>query len=250
MIPAPISWKWWNEVVAITLLAWALKLLYPHGVSLFSAAWNRIEKSRGRLGNGLVLIAIGASMSFTAMSILDAGPQLSGKIQKVQITTKEGEVYALLQVVIDNKGTPSTVRGYELDATLLSGDTVRAHREAITNEGITLQTPRASRPAVLIPRNEALWEKTVERPIPVGGSSVGYLWFHFDNMTTNDLSVTGVICGKIRVSKFGMNGTTFYLQDVSRGAGLSREHTLDRVTVYLCNTRFTGNLSSRDSQHS
>ena len=57
--------------------------------------------------------------------------------------------------------------------------------------------------------------------------------------------VKGGPSGKIRVSKFGMNGTTFYLQDVSRGAGLSREHTLDRVTVYLCNTRFTGNLSSR-----
>ena len=59
------------------------------------------------------------------------------------------------------------------------------------------------------------------------------------------LVVRGGPNGKIEVPKRGMSGTTFHLQDVSRGAKLTKAHTLDRVTVYLHRTRFTANLPPR-----
>lgn len=180
---------WLNQTLAAALFLWALIILYPRCTFFVKHVWSDGKTARNQLVTAIALIALGVGLSLTVMGLFDPRPNLEGKILNAKVLTADNKVFVLLTATVANTGSPTTLRAFELCATLLNGDTVCGHRETMPD---VLPMAAPGVPDQYAYAADSLQEKTVESPIPRGGTVIGRLYFHFDRMTTNDLSLSGV----------------------------------------------------------
>ena len=180
---------WLNQTLAAALFLWALIIWYPHCTSFFRHVWSDGKAARNQLVTAIALIGLGVGLSLTVMGLFDTRPNLEGKILQAKVLTADNKVFVLLTATVANTGSSTTLRAFELCATLLNGDTVCSHRETMPDV-LPMSAPGV--PDQFAYAADSLQEKTVESPIPRGGTVIGRLYFHFDRMTTDDLSLSGV----------------------------------------------------------
>jgi hypothetical protein len=100
----------------------------------------------------------------------------------IQATTKNKSSGVLLTLNVRNYRSPSIIDGYSLIAHVPNGQPIPGELVLITEAAVA-----TSAGPVLLRSPEALYNRTVDRPLTAGSQVRGFLYFKIDGFTTDEL---------------------------------------------------------------
>ena len=104
-------------------------------------------------------------------------------------TSDQKAAVVVMTVVVTNTGAPTSVGGYQLQASFPAGHTVVGQRQTIPDKGILIEHRQGL--VQWLCGADALDRRTIS-PVPTGGATFGQLFYVFPSTTKASLESSGV----------------------------------------------------------
>jgi hypothetical protein len=141
-----------------------------------------------------------------------------GRIGTGNPKTYPGALSLFLVINVTNLGAPSIVTDYKLIIEIPGREPLRL---LPTHPGRTLTLTQDDGRSTTYSSEEAIYDKTAERPVPTNGSEKGFLWFIVRGVTRQDLHKDGVT---FKLLYKDARGTPYSLSFVTGGIEMPLQH--------------------------